>query len=93
MDPTLGVSTGVEGVYSSMWEVRVGGGPRKLKDSISYSNYGYMGLRTRCYVKLNSYLVLCSVVCPNLHPTLEIATRVKGIYRSMRELRVGSGSR
>ena len=28
LDPTLGVAMGVEGVYSSMWEVKVGSGPR-----------------------------------------------------------------
>ena len=28
LDPTLGVAMGVEGVYPSMWEVKVGGGPR-----------------------------------------------------------------
>ena len=27
-DPTLGVARGVEGVYPSMWEVKVGSGPR-----------------------------------------------------------------
>ena len=28
LDPTLGVAMGVEGVYPSMWEVKVGSGPR-----------------------------------------------------------------
>ena len=28
LDPTLGVALGVEGVYPSMWEVKVGSGPR-----------------------------------------------------------------
>ena len=28
LDPTLGVAMGVQGVYSSMWEVKVGSGPR-----------------------------------------------------------------
>ena len=28
LDPTLGVAMGVKGVYPSMWELRVGSGPR-----------------------------------------------------------------
>ena len=28
LDPTLGVAMGVKGVYRSMWELRVGSGPR-----------------------------------------------------------------
>mgnify|MGYP006888580906 FL=1 len=28
LDPTLGVAMGVEGVYPSLWKVRVGSGPR-----------------------------------------------------------------
>ncbi len=33
-DPTLGVAMGVEGVYPSMWEVKIS--HRKLKISISH---------------------------------------------------------
>jgi hypothetical protein len=28
LDPTLGVAMGVKGVYRSMWELRLGSGPR-----------------------------------------------------------------
>ena len=41
MDPTLGVAMGVQGVYPSKWEIKVGSGPkishRRIKNSISHS--------------------------------------------------------
>ena len=36
LDPTLGVAMGVKGLYRSMWELREGSDPRKLKISISH---------------------------------------------------------